>query len=1032
MGYYPINVKSGYTFFASSLKPADLVSYALNQQNDTVCLTDHNGMFGVLELATKAKKKNLHSVVGMEIGLQEGESEYPLVLLAKNELGYQSLTRLTKIVSCDDFSKTLTYDELLGKLEGLIVIVPAVRSELYQIYLSNQAEVPAALARLQKLGADVVLGLECYQPSEQAYLDYCRQLPIAKCIANEVTYGEPADCGILDVLSAIKMNTTLENKDTFHNQALNNDKYLAQVFSKDELKLNEELLHQIDFDVFAKKAHLINYPLQRTDVTKTEYLRALCMKGLAKRLNNQVSDTYVKRLDYELGVIDRMEYTNYFLVVWDYVKYAKQHGILVGPGRGSGAGALTAYVLGITDVDPIKYGLLFERFLNPERVSMPDLDVDFIDNKRDEVVRYLFEKYSADHVAIVVAFQTFQVRQAMHDAAKVLGLGNDEINMISKRIPDHINGSTVPLSLQKCYDVPTFKDFIDGRRIYQEVYRLACQLEGLPRSVSQHAAGVVLSDEVLSDVAPVYHYGEVYVTQYSKNYVEDVGLLKMDILALTDLAVLDATCRNVEALTHEKIVLNKIDFDDPEIYKMINLGTVSGIFQISSPGMRKAIRTVKPTCFDDLVAILALFRPGPLDFIPEYGKCKNEHQKIDYIDECLKDILMPTYGIIVYQEQIMEVLSKFAGFSLGESDMVRRAISKKSAAAMESFKNDFMTKAKSRGHNQATCERVYELIAKFANYGFNKSHSVSYAMITAMMTYLKAHYPAAFYCACMDRYNGKSNESVFYGLIGEMQRLNISVLPPSINKSSDHFIWEKDGVRFSLQNVKSISNVSLKAIVEEQQKAPFQDFFDFMARVYKKGVDISQVNNLIDAGCFDEFGLSRTTLRKGLQDVILYLDISTTTSAGGLLAIDVSKEKIKLTEYPDDPTEKMERELAVLGSYFTGYAFENDRAKLKSHGYLTLREARQANGIVKVVAYARGVRTIKTKKGEMMAVLTGVDKSGQLNIVVFPDVYRQVSHLLQHGNSYYFEGTIQDRRDQGPSLIVSRVAVYKENKEVAA
>lgn len=1022
MSYYPLNVKTGYTFFASSIHPEDLVSFAKKSGHDTICVTDHNNLFASLEIVDLAKKNKLKYVLGMEISLQEGENNYPLILLIKDQAGYQSLTRLSKIVSCDDLKATVSYDQLVGKLAGLIVIIPALRSQLFTLYQENRGAIPKYFEKMQQLSPDVYLGLECYHYADLEFLNYCRTLPYPKCIANSARYYQQSEQKILDVLTAIFNNSQVSEYHDY-NEALDNETFLKSVFSEEELALNGDLLKQTSFDIFAKKAHLIHYPVE--GVSQKEFLKDLCYKGLAKRLNNQITPKYQERLDYELSVIDKMGYTNYFLVVWDYVKYAKENGILVGPGRGSGAGALTSYVLGITDVDSLKYDLLFERFLNPERVSMPDLDVDFIDNRREDVVSYLFAKYSSEHVAHVVAFQTYQMRQSLRDAAKALGKSNSDVNSITKMIPEYIRGGSTINGLKDAYTkVPAFKKFIDERSSNKEIFEVACCLEDLPRQTT-HIAGVVLCDEVLEEVVPVYHAGDIYTTQFSKNYVEQCGLLKMDILSLTDLAVISDTVANIKAAKNIDIDLTKIDYDDPKTYELINACIVGGVFQIAGAGMTKAIRKIKPTCLNDLVALIALFRPGPMDFIDDYAKCKSGEQQVDYIDPCLKDILAPTYGIIVYQEQIMQVLQVFAGFSLGEADIVRRAISKKSQEAMANFKTNFVTKALAKGHDQAVINKVYALIARFASYGFNKAHSVSYAMITATMAYLKAHYPVEFYCACLDRYNGNNNESVFFKLIEEMQRINVSILPPRINKSSNHFISENNGVRFSYQNIKGISNVSLETLLMEQNKAPFKDFYDFMRRVYGKGLNIGQVNNLIDAGVFDEFGASRATLHHGLEDVINYLDLTKVSS--GQLRLDTEVEQPLLREIKDDPTYRREQEIAVLGSYFTGFSFEEQRAKFKRNGYLTIAEAKAQKGYVKIVAYARSVSLIRTKRNELMALISGADKSGQISIVIFPTLYNQVSTLIKKGTSFYLAGNVQQRTGQELSLIVDKIAEYKES-----
>ncbi len=1021
MKYSPLSVKTGYSFFASSLRVSDLVNYAKEKGNSSVCISDNNNVFGALELASLAKQNNLKYVIGMEVFLNEDDEQTSLILLAKNKEGYRSITRLTSLVSNDDLTYQVRYEDLLGNLEGIKLMLPCLRSKLFKLYYTSKEEIPAYLEKIKKLSDDFVLGLECYDESQIKFLNYCRTLDLPKCIANSVNYLNKEDSKLLDILSFIKTKVKVESN-IDHNFALYNDEFIAKTFSKEEIKLNDELLDSINFDIYETKAHLISFPLANKDVSKKDYLKALCYKGLKKRLNNKVSEEYYSRLNYELDMIDKMGYTNYFLVVWDYVKFAKQNNILVGPGRGSGAGSLVSYVLGITNVDPIKYGLIFERFLNPERVSMPDIDVDFIDNKREQVIDYLFKKYSNDHVLHVVAFQTYKAKQALRDAANALGLSPSEVDVVSKRVPR--NKVFFNASLKKIYDNDVaFKNFIDGRKIYRDIFDLALKLEGLPRQTT-HIAGVVLCDEVLSEVTPVYHSGDIYTTQYSKDYVESIGLLKMDVLALTDLAVIENTIKNIKESSGKDVDIYSIDYNDPKIYEILNKDLVQGIFQLDKSA-RLVTKQIVPTCFNNLVAILALSRPGPMNSTPIYANCKNKGYKVDYIDESLKDILLPTYGIMVYQEQVMQVIQAYAGFSLGEADIIRRAISKKNERTILAFKDDFFKKAKALNRNEQTTAKLYELILKFADYGFNKSHTVSYAMISATMAYLKAYYPREFYCAVMDRHAFDSSDGSFFPFVEELKGLGLEILPPSANKSLNKFASEQNGVRFPLQCIKGISNISANAILKARKDKPFVDIFDFVSRVYGQGIDKAQIVSLIDAGALDEFNLTRATMKNALEDILLYAHVSSSSNES-LVNVEAEKPLINIIE--DDLELRMANEIEVLGSYFCGFSFEYDREKLKRNNYLTLDEVNASeNKVVKTVVFARSISSIKTKNKEMMAMMDGIDKTSSIKLVIFPKVYQTIYHELLKGNSYYVEGKVSNDK-LGTSLIVERIALYKNKK----
>ena len=702
-----------------------------------------------------------------------------------------------------------------------------------------------------------------------------------------------------------------------------------------------------------------------------------------------------------------MGFVNYFLVVWDYVKFAKNNDILVGPGRGSAAGSLVAYCLGITNVDPIKHGLMFERFLNPLRVSLPDVDIDFIDTKREQVVKYLFEKYTSNHVAHVIAFQTFGVRQSLRDVAKALGESLENVNAIAKKVPS-FNNQTRTMGLKELVEnFPSFADYMFARESYRKIYNLALKIEGLPRQSSYHAAGVVISHDPLFEFTPVYNYSDTdSATQFDMNYLEDIGLLKMDILGLSNLAIIEETINLVNQYNKTQLKISDLNLDDPNIYTLISNKLTLGIFQLESAGMQKAIEKIKPSSFEDVVAILALFRPGPMDFIPDYGRRKAGLEPVEYIDESLKEILMPTYGIIVYQEQIIKILQVYAGFNLAEADLVRKAISKKEESKLLEIKTQFLNKAKAKGRLETQANQVYELILKFANYGFNRSHSVSYAYITTQMAYLKYYYRHAFYTAILNNSNlaGGSGDETFAEYIEEATNFGIKLLPPSINLSLANFsIAGENQIRFSIGKIKGVGINGVNAILAERNNGPYRSFEDFTRRTYSLGINKKMLEALIDAGCFDEFNITRATLRNNLP---IYIENAQLNQ--GLITNDEDTvPAIKVKTYPEDEVYNQTREIEICGLAFTKLKESFDREMLRKQGVISIKEALISNREIKMLAMVKNLRVFKTKTQMNMASFTGVDENMKIDMILFPKEFKLLGQKLEANKYYVFEGNVQ-------------------------
>jgi DNA polymerase-3 subunit alpha len=1022
MIFTPLNIKSGYSFFYSALRVEEIVNHAIVNKSESVSIVEINSLFTALQINKLANKNNLKTIIGMEVNLEINDNQTtPVLLIAKNLEGYKQLTYFTKFVSQANKEISLNYKEFIQNCSNLLVVTPIVKGFIKK-YIEDQAKIRIILSKFKEDKVDLIIGLEYYSNQDEQTLKYARSLSdYKKVIANEFRYLIKEDEQLLNVLSAIKDNKQIDSQ-TSYNNALS-DASIIKNYTDQEIAEHQKLVSTINIDVSSLKTGLINYPLSSKDIKPKEYLRVLANKGLEKRLSNNINSIYQNRLNYELDLISKMGFENYFLVVWDYVKFAKNNDILVGPGRGSAAGSLVAYTLGITSVDPIKNDLMFERFLNPMRVSLPDIDIDFIDTKRDQVVKYLFEKYTPTHAAHVIAFQTFGVRQSLRDVAKVLGESSDNINAIAKKVPS-FNNQTRNMGLKELVEnFPGFAEYMFERENYKKIYKYALKLEGLPRQTSYHAAGIVLSALPLYSFTPVYNFSEKEsATQFDMNYLEEIGLLKMDILGLSNLSIIQETINLVNHYENKQLKISDIDIDDPNIYQLISNKLTLGLFQLESAGMNKAIEKIKPSSFEDIVALLALFRPGPMDFIPDYGKRKAGLEKVEYVHNSLIEILKPTYGIIVYQEQITKILQVYAGFDLAEADLVRKAISKKEESKLLEIKQQFILKSKQMGHREDEANKVYDLILKFANYGFNRAHSVSYAYITVQMAYLKFHHRHAFYTAILNNSNlsGGAGDETFGEYIEEALSFGISLLPPSINLSEGTFsIAGINQIRYSIGKIKGLGVNAVATIINERKISKFLSFEDFCARTYHLGINKKMLEALIDSGAFDEFKINRSTLRNNLAIFIEFAQLN----EGLIKDDDTLVPTIKVKEYPQDKDLDRERELEICGIAFIKIASKFDYQLLREQGIISVKEALLSQGTVKMLAMIKSSRTFKTKTSQLMASLVGADENTKIDMILFPKEYKFISHLIETNKYFIIEGNLQIK--DKPQFIVTNLSEVK-------
>ena len=1014
-----LQVYSGYSFQQSTILIKDLVLAAKEKHLDALALTDKNNMFGAMEFSEACLQNGIKPILGMEASVLIDGQIYPFILLAIDDQGYFDLVHICCEVNLSS-DRAIALDQLALYHEHLYVI-SGLEDGIVERHVAKEMEDEAIkyMRLFQKLFHDhyyIMLQnhhLKMQEKGNERMMSLARYVKVKVICSNEVRYLKKQDALAVDLLQASAQGITLDAQ----YQPLTQEKYL-----KDEKEMERlfppEIIEETRYVCTTCKAtiplnekYLPTYPVPHQGKA-VDYLRSLCHVGLKKRFQNQeIPVTYQKRLLYELKIIHEMGFDDYFLIVWDYVRWAKVQKIQVGPGRGSAAGSLVAYVLGITNIDPLRYDLLFERFLNPERVSMPDIDIDFQDDRRDEVIRYVIDKYGKDHAAQIVTFNTYGPRVAMKEMGKVMGVPLPRLELIAKMIPTSPkNKKTITQMYQSSAQ---FQSLINQDQRLKKIVGATSIIEHLPRNISTHAAGVILSKRILHEVVPlVVGPTSTLMCQYSKDYIETAGFLKMDFLALKNLTMLDYICKDIEHNQKIKIVLNEMPLDDQKTYRLISKADTFGVFQLESYGMRHLLRQMKPYCFDDIVAAIALFRPGPMENIPTYLKRRSHQEKVVYPLKELEPILKSTYGIMVYQEQMMQVAQKMAGFSLAKADILRKATSKKETELMHSMKEEFIAGCLKNGFSQEKAEEVFGLIEKFADYGFNKSHSVAYAYVAYQLAYLKANYPLYFFASILS--NELSSENTKVHCIQECKAYHVRILPPSVNHSQARFMVEEGHIRYSLLAIKNVGYAGYKAIIEERQKGLFKDIYDFMMRMENSHLSKKMLESLVDAGALDEFGLSRQTILKNLDAIRDY---------GHLKENLGIEEKPVLTIYQDHLEEKLNREKAVLGVYLSMHPLELKKQKIKV-SYVNVSSLDEyVHRTVNVVVQLQRVKNITDRKGQEMCFIEAMDETGSLDGVVFASRYKDIGMMLKKGNICLIQGRV-DMKDK-LSFIVDKARVIE-------
>ena len=1022
VSFIHLHVYSAFSLLTSTASVEQLVMDAKAKGYKTLALTDRNVMYGAVSFYKECLKQSIKPIMGLTVDVISEEQEdeaYPLVLLAKNQTGFHHLLKITSSVQTKSL-KGIPIKWLKHYSDGLFALTPGTEGEIESALQDGENEKAARVLNLyqQLFGNDsFYISLQNHQiPIEQSLnqklIDFANNHQVKLVATNQVFYLQKEDSFAHECLLSIKNGDKLQDQER---QRLDSDQYylktpneMTELFAdlpnllENTLKIAEECNVMIELH----KSKLPKFPTEM-DQTPENLLEELCWKGFNERIRKPDEEAK-KRLKYELSIIHKMKFSDYFLIVWDFMKFAREAGILTGPGRGSAAGSLVAYTLYITDVDPIEHQLLFERFLNPERISMPDIDIDFPDHRRDEVIQYVVKKYGQLHVAQIMTFGTLAAKASLRDVGRVFGLNTKELDQLSRTIPSKV-GITLSEALKES---ASLKNFVNESSQNRQLFETAMRLEGLPRHISTHAAGVVISEQPLVEVIPIQNgHDQIFLTQYSMEYLEELGLLKIDFLGLRNLSLIESILKSIFRKTGKQLDIKTIPMDDPSTYQLISSGQTTGVFQLESEGMRNVLKRLQPNRFEDVVAVNALYRPGPMENIPHFIDRKHGREKVVYPHPNLKPILENTYGVIVYQEQIMQIAATMAGFTLGEADLLRRAVSKKQREVLDQERAHFISGAEQKGYERVTANQIYDLIVRFANYGFNRSHAVAYSFISYQLAYLKAHYSVHFMASILTSASGNEGKVAQY--IRELNLMNVSVLPPSINRSGYTFLAEEEAIRFSLSAIKGVGIAALKEIFRVRKTKKFVDLFDFCMRVSGKIVNRKTIEALIYSGSFDEFGEDRAILLASLDVALEHAQLVMPIEGeqGDLFAnVEFNIRPKYMVVEPIQEEDKLRLEKEVLGFYLSSHPVSIYEKFLSQLNITFLYEFIPPKNYGKAVVYIGEMKKIRTKKGEQMAFFTMSDQTGEMEAVVFPNVLKKMATILQQGNILVVEGKIEERQ----------------------
>jgi len=1083
-----LHVHTEYSLLDGANRIKDLIKHVKDLGMDSMAITDHGVMYGVVDFYKEAKAHGVKPILGCEVYMArrsrfDKESSMDsdqghLVLLAENNKGYKNLMKIVSIGFTEGFYYKPRVDfEVLEKYsEGIIALSACLSGDIPNALLNGNYERAKELAlRFNNIfgQGNFFLELQICGVNEQTLvnqklIELSKETGIPLVATNDAHYLKKENARAHEILLCIQTVTSIndENRMKFPTDEfyVKSPQEMCHLFRNipEAIENTLKIAGRCNVELEFGKLHLPEFKVPGGE-EPFEFLSKLCHEGLIERYGKNAAPNIVERLVYELSVIRQMGYVDYFLIVWDFVRFAREKGIMVGPGRGSGTGSLAAYCLKITNVDPIKYNLIFERFLNPERISMPDFDIDFCVARRQEVIDYVIKKYGEDRVAQIITFGTMAARGAIRDVGRALDMPYGEVDQIAKMIP-FMPGMTIDNALELS---PDLKERYEEDERVAELINTAKLLEGMPRHASTHAAGVVISKDPITEYVPLQKNDDITTTQFPMGTIEELGLLKMDFLGLMNLTIIRDAIGMIEQNHNVRIDIDNIPFDDAEVYKMIAKGKTSGVFQLEGIGMTQFMTELKPESLEDIIAGISLYRPGPMDQIPKYVKYKNNPDEIVYKHPLLEKILCVTYGCIIYQEQVMQIVRELAGYSMGRSDLVRRAMAKKKADIMNQERKNFIygiTDEKGNvivkgairnGVDEKTANDIFDEMVDFASYAFNKSHAAAYAVVAYQTAWLKYHYPVEFMAALLNGALGDSTKVSKY--VNECKSMGIQVLPPDINESHISFKVVNGRIRFGLTAVKNVGINAVKLIITERQKnGPFKNFRDFCERIGGQDVNKRCIESLIKCGAFDSFGIYRSKLMAVYEKMIDGVANRIKKNIEGQLSlfqisdsglVDDEKENYpELNEYPHEMLLSMEKDM--LGLYISGHPLDEYRNVLKN--YVTLystdlelesgEDGREINGEIKNIKDGMNVsiggiitgRTTKTtKSNNMMAFITVEDLYGSIEVIVFPTILKKYQRLLEVESIVLINGKVSIKEEEAPKIICESVEPVKNITKAA-
>lgn len=1026
-----LRVHTAYSILEGAVKLKPLVKAVAEMGMPAVAMTDTNNIFGAMDFGAECPKGGVQPILGCQLLIRTPQKEVnqfveqkeaydKVVVLVQNEAGYQNLLlhfRSFYMGVGREITPHLTFEELLTHTEGLLLLTGGAEGLLgRQILNGNKAYAEELLLKMKEAFPNRLYmeiqrhGLETEAKTEPAFLDMAYQHDIPLVATNEVYFLTPDMYEAHDALLCIADKTYVDVADR---RRVTPEHYLKSPAQMKELfnDLPEAIQNTVQiakrcfFLAGKKKPAFPNYDCKGK--TEDEVLKDMSERGFEMRMKDRSDEEkkkYHDRMEYELGIIKTMGFAGYFLIVADFIQWSKANGVAVGPGRGSGAGSVVAWCLTITNIDPLRFNLLFERFLNPERVSMPDFDVDFCQENRYKTIEYVKQHYGADHVAQILALGQLQAKAVIRDVGRVLQLPYPVVDRLSKLVPNELG-----ITLQDAIDKePELKREAEKDETIARLLEIALKLEGLYRNISMHAAGVVIGNKPLEQIVPLYKdpSSDMPITQYDKHFVEDASLIKFDFLGLKTLTIIEKAMGLIQKSGHAGFDVNDLSLDDKETYDLLKSGQTTGVFQLESTGMKKILHDLQPDKIEDIVALVSLYRPGPMDSIPDYIACKRGEKEPDYMHPMIEDILKETYGIMIYQEQVMQISQAMAGYSLGGADLLRRAMGKKIASEMEKQRSIFIEGAVKKNVDRAVAEKVFEKMYKFASYGFNKSHAAAYAYIAYQTAYLKAHYPVEFMAATMTLDKTNTDKLDFFK--NDVKQMGYEILPPDINKSEVNFSVENGKIRYALAAVKNVGEGGMAQIVAEREAhGKYQSLQDFFSRVDVSALNKRYLENLTKAGAFDSIEKNRAKIFENIENLLAYASNATQSRKSAQISLFGANETavngLKLKDVADWPhLEKLEKEAEALGFYLSAHpmdAFEStlERLRVVNCADIPSMVAIQGSVRVQVAGLVSSVRERISQKGNKFAFISASDKSGSFEAMCFSDLLATQKEKLKSG-----------------------------------